>query len=77
MRLDGRAGGKSVADPGGWIEAYWMGRYYGMITPPQTDDPSLTSVPRRNLRFGAVPYRGPARPKLWHETGLKISKKSK
>ena len=77
MRLDGIGGGKSVADPGGWIEAYWMGRYYGMISPPQTDDPSLTSVPRRNLRFGAVPYSGPARPKLWHETGLEISKKSK
>ena len=54
-----------------------MGRNYRMITPPQTDDPSLTSVPRRNLRFGAAPYSGPARPKLWHETGLKISKKSK
>ncbi len=76
MELDGGGGGGSVADPGGWIEAYWMGRYYGLITPPQTDDQSLTSVPRRNLHVGATPYSGPPRPKLWHETGRKPSKKN-
>jgi hypothetical protein len=74
MQLDGGGGAGSVADPGGWIEAYWMGRYYGMITAPQTDDKSLTTVPRRNLHLGAAPYSGPPRPKLWHETGRKPSK---
>jgi hypothetical protein len=77
MELEGGGGGKDVADPGGWLDAYWMGRYYGLITAPQTDDPSLVSVPRRNLHLGAAPYSGPARPKLWHETGRKNSKKSK
>jgi hypothetical protein len=54
-----------------------MGRFYGLITPPQTDDQNLTTVPHRNLHLGAAPYIGPARPKLWHETGQKSSKKSK
>lgn len=67
MRLDGGNRGEVVADPGGWLDAYWMGRYYGMITPPQTDDESLTTVPKRGLQLGAEPYKGPARPKLRHE----------
>ncbi len=67
MRLDGDCGGKMVADPGGWLDAYWMGRYYGMITAPKSNDPALTTVPKRGLKFGAQPYNGPARPKLRHE----------
>ncbi len=67
MRLDGTYGGRMVSDPSGWLDAYWMGRYYGMISAPQTDDESLTTVPKRDLRFGAEPYKGPARPKLKHE----------
>ena len=67
MRLDGGHNGEVVADPGGWLDAYWMGRYYGMITAPQTDDPGLISVPDRSLQRGAAPYAGPARPKLKHE----------
>ena len=68
MRLDGGyAGGTVVADPGGWLDAYWMGRYYGMITAPQTDDPALVLVPERGLQLGAKPYDGPPRPKLEHE----------
>ncbi len=67
MRLDGIYGGKVIADPGGWLDAYWMGRYYGMITSPQTDDPSLLTVERRGLQLGAKPYAGPERPKLFHE----------
>lgn len=67
MRLDGGSGGMTVADPGGWLDAYWMGRYYGMISAPQTDDPALTSVPQRDLQLGAKPYDGPPRPKLKHE----------
>jgi len=68
MRLDGGYGeGKVVADPGGWLDAYWMGRYYGMISPPKTNDPKLTTVPNRNLQLGAEPYKGPPRPKLKNE----------
>lgn len=67
MRLDGGSGGRAVADPGGWLDAYWMGRYYGMITAPQTDDPDLLTVPERDVKRGAAPYVGPSRPPLWHE----------
>lgn len=67
MRLDGGANGAVVADPGGWLDAYWMARYYGMITAPQTNDRTLTTVPERGLHVGAAPYAGPPRPKLKHE----------
>ncbi len=67
MRLDGGSGGNVVADCGGWLDAYWMGRYFGMISAPQTSDPALTTVPNRGLHVGAKPYSGPARPKLKHE----------
>ncbi len=53
-----------VVDPSGWLDAYWMGRYYGMILPPETSDPALTSVPRRGLQLGAVPYDGPPMPNV-------------
>jgi hypothetical protein len=63
LRLDG---GYStvIADPGGWLDAYWMGRYYGMITAPQTKENDLTTVAERGLQIGAKPYAGPPRPKL-------------
>lgn len=67
MRLDNSLAGTVIADPGGWLDAYWMGRYYGMITAPQTQDTALTTVPDRGLHVGAAPYKGPARPKLRHE----------
>ncbi|HUW59925.1 MAG TPA: hypothetical protein VMZ06_02875 [Candidatus Bathyarchaeia archaeon] len=67
MQLDGGNGGTVVADAGGWLDAYWMGRYYGMITPPQTVDENLVTVPKRGLQLGAAPYSGPPRPKLRHE----------
>ena len=54
--------GHEVEDPSGWLDAYWMGRYYGFILPPDTDDPKLTTVPDRALRLGAVPYDGPPMP---------------
>lgn len=61
---DGGSGGREVVDPSGWLDAYWMGRYYGMIGPPQVTDKDLITVPRRNVRFGAAPYAGPPRPEL-------------
>lgn len=67
MRLDGGGNGRVVADPGGWLDAYWMARYYRMITAPQTTDENLITVPKRGLQLGAKPYDGPPRPKLRHE----------
>jgi hypothetical protein len=67
MRIDENYGGNLISDPSGWLDAYWMGRYYGMISVPKTDDPALTTVPHRGLQLGAEPYNGPARPKLKHE----------
>jgi hypothetical protein len=67
MRLDGIYAGKIVSDPSGWLDAYWMGRFYGMITAPNTNDKNLTTVPKRGLKLGAEPYAGPPRPKLKHE----------
>ena len=60
----GASNAKEVEDPSGWLDAYWMGRYYGFILPPETDDPALTTVPPRGLRLGAVPYDGPPMPNV-------------
>jgi len=60
---DGGSGGRTVTPPIGWLEDYWMGRYYGFILPPQTDDPKLLSPDGLPLpKQTAVPYAGPARP---------------
>ena len=59
---EGGAGGRVVVDPSGWLDAYWMGRYHGLITAPTTDDPKLTTVEKRGLQVGAEPYSGPSRP---------------
>ena len=64
MELDGGSGGRVVIDPSGWLDAYWMGRYYGFILPPDTKEKSLLTVPKRNERHGAAPYDGPPRPAL-------------
>ena len=63
LEYDGSGGGHSVTPPIGWLEDYWMGRYYGFIQPPMTQTPELTTVPPRTLgRKGAAPYDGPPRP---------------
>lgn len=56
--------GREVLDPSGWLDAYWMGRYYGMIAAPETDDPALLTVPPApaNAQPGAAPYDGPPMP---------------
>ena len=64
LGLDGGGGGREVVDPSSWLEAYWMGRHYGMISAPETSDPALTTVEKRGLQLGAKPYDGPARPPL-------------
>lgn len=64
QQLDSQRGG-TILDPSGWLDAYWMGRYYGMILPPSTTDPALISVEPRDVRFGPGPYQGPARPPVF------------
>ncbi|MCL4215979.1 MAG: hypothetical protein KJ052_03090, partial [Candidatus Hydrogenedentes bacterium] len=66
LELDG-GGDHAIEDPSSYLDAYWMGRYYGFITAPTTDDPELLTVPHRGLHLGAEPYKGPPRPKLRHE----------
>ena len=61
--LDGGAGGRRVMEPTGFLRDYWMGRYHGFITAPDTSDPELTGVnPRSGKYYGAEPYNGPSRP---------------
>ncbi len=63
MQADGGAGGHDVVEPSGWLLAYWMGRFYGFITPSQTTDPNLVTVQsNRGLHLGAPVYDGPPRP---------------
>jgi hypothetical protein len=64
QQLDKKGSG-AIQDPSGWLDAYWMGRYYGMILPPETTDPALITVEERNARFGPAPYQGPARPDIF------------
>lgn len=61
-RVKGGGDGHSVADPSGWLDAYWMARYYGMILPPETDDSALLTVIPTGKRPGAIPYDGPPMP---------------
>lgn len=63
MQLDGGSDGNDVVEPGGWLLAYWMGRYHGFIAAPErpdetvwkeSDGPALPTL--------AKPYDGPALP---------------
>ena len=63
LEYDGGDGGHSVTPPIGWLEDYWMGRYYGFIEPPKAQNAELITVQPRSLaRKVAAPYAGPARP---------------
>lgn len=67
IHYDGGDGGRGVTPPVGWLEDYWMGRYYGMIAAPTVTDPAFVSVEsatssRDSKPLGAAPYNGPARP---------------
>jgi hypothetical protein len=63
LQYDGGENGHGVTPPIGWLEDYWMGRYFGFIEPPRTQDEKLTTVqPRAEKRRGAAPYAGPPRP---------------
>lgn len=63
LQYDGGENSHGVTPPIGWLEDYWMGRYYGFIEAPRTKDPEATSLrPREGKLRGAAPYNGPARP---------------
>jgi len=63
IKYDGGNQGRTVTPPVGWLEDYWLGRYYGMIEKPKADDPTLVSVPDDSVPAdGAKPYGGPRRP---------------
>ncbi len=65
IQYDGGDNGHAMTPPIGWLEDYWMGRYYGFIAAPKTTDPKLINVsPRATKSSGALPYDGPARPIL-------------
>ncbi len=64
IRYDGGGNSQQVTPPVGWLEDYWMGRYYGMIKKPTTGDPVLTTILDNSLpEDGAKPYDGPPRPR--------------
>ncbi len=63
LQLDGGSGGRRITPPTFWLDNYWMGRYYGFIEAPETDDPALTTIDERPVvQRGAAPYDGPPRP---------------
>ena len=63
IQYDGGSGGRTATPPVGWLEDYWMGRYYGMIKAPTTTDSKQINVPSKSIQlWGAEPYRGPKRP---------------
>ena len=63
LNYDDRGNGNTVTPPAGWLEDYWMGRYYGMIQKPTTNDAALLTIPpSRNTPQGAKPYAGSPRP---------------
>jgi hypothetical protein len=63
LQYDGGENGKAVTPPVGWLEDYWMGRYYGFIEEPKNMDPAAVSVSdRAKSPRGAAPYAGPPRP---------------
>jgi hypothetical protein len=67
MTYDGGSNGNVIREPNDFILFCWLGRYHGLITAPETDDPSLTKAKlteeERNSR--AEPYKGPKRPKVY------------
>ena len=63
MQEDGGAGGRDVAEPGGWLVAYWMGRHHGFISAPVgAPDSAVRLAPGEVPSGGARPYTGPPRP---------------
>ena len=65
LGIDGGSNGREVIEPGGWLLAYWLGRYHGLISAPTTQEPALIQVSESEVPSGgATAYAGPARPAL-------------
>jgi hypothetical protein len=63
IEYDGGRGGRGITPPVGWLEDYWMGRYYGMIAAPVDGAASETNIAAIPIEpAGAAPYNGPPRP---------------
>ncbi len=64
LGYDGGSGGRVMTPPIGWLEDYWMGRYYRFIEAPKAQSSELISHHPRTAtgRRGALPYDGPPRP---------------
>jgi len=63
LGYDGGNGGNVITPPVGWLEDYWMGRYYGFIEAPKATGAESSFVPvgGGNQR-GASSYQGSPRP---------------
>ncbi len=59
----GESGGRMVVDPSGWLNAYWMGRYYGMISAPEEPESAPLNAPD-GITPGTAPYSGPPMPNV-------------
>lgn len=66
MELTGGAGGRDVLDPSGWLDAYWMGRYHGYISPSVAETAGAAWVDSPDIpgQPGAIPYDGPPMPNV-------------
>ncbi|MFV1968150.1 MAG: hypothetical protein ACC628_22220 [Pirellulaceae bacterium] len=64
LELDG-GGGHGILDPSSYLDAYWMGRYYGFIKAPTTTAPNLLTVEKRHVRRGTAPYDHTPRPHIF------------
>ncbi len=65
LQYDGGVSGRRVMEPTGFLRDYWMGRYHGIIEAPSTSEKDLISVSPGEGKFGALPYDGPGRPKMY------------
>jgi hypothetical protein len=62
LRYDGGSGGRVMTPPIGWLEDYWMGRYYGFIEAPTTNTSEPSPLHSRAANRGAASYNGSPRP---------------
>ena len=54
----------TITEPTGWLEDYWMGRYFGFIHAPGPNAlPAEFALPE-DTNPKAAPYEGPARPEI-------------
>jgi len=63
IEYDGGRDGRTITPPIGWLEDYWMGRYYGMIAAPEAQLPPFTWPSDGAELAAAAPYHGPPRPR--------------